>query len=184
LIIASYVFFLISVVPLILQPTTDACHPGKPDCPKYYGDPILLFYGYPHFVWVPIIVTLFTLGLYKQARSSSLNLSLAGLSLQAVIFMLSAASWVFRLPFPWKALIEQPYGPVPMYLVIPAWFHMIGFVAVDDAIFALGQGVLAVLLWLALRREKRLAGSDAEESHCWVVTADAWGYLCLDRKLV
>jgi hypothetical protein len=49
-----------------------------------------------------------------------------------------------------------------MCLIIPAWFHMIGFVAIDDAILALGQGVLAVLLWLALRRERRLADSDAE----------------------
>lgn len=150
------------MVPLILQPTTDACHPEKPNCPEYYGDPILLFYGYRHFVLVPIIVTLLILGLYKQARSSSLNLSLAGLRLQAVIFIFSAASWVFRLPFPWKTLLQQPYGRVPMYLVIPAWFHMIGFVAVDDAIFALGQGFLAVLLWLALRRERRLADSDPQ----------------------
>jgi hypothetical protein len=119
----------------------------------------VLFEGYHVFALVPVIVIPLILGLYKQARASSLNLSLPGLELQAVIFMLSAASWVLRLSFPWKAYLGQPQGRVPISLVIPAWWRMIGFVAVDDAIFALGQGIL---LWLALRREKRLAASDPE----------------------
>ncbi|KAJ5947379.1 hypothetical protein N7466_000394 [Penicillium verhagenii] len=37
-------------------------------------------------------------------------------------------------------------------MVINAWYHMVGFVAVDDAIFALGQ---AILLWLSLRQVRR-----------------------------
>jgi hypothetical protein len=161
LIIAIYVFFLIiSLMPLIIDATTDVfCPPQEPNCPEYDRDPIVLFEGYHVFALVPVIGIPLILGLYKQARASSLNLSLPGLKLQAVIFMLSAGSWVLRLSFPWKAYLGQPQGRVPIYLVIPAWWRMIGFVAVDDAIFALGQGSL---LWLALRREKRLAASDPE----------------------
>ncbi|PKX91287.1 PQ-loop repeat-containing protein [Aspergillus novofumigatus IBT 16806] len=141
LLIAIYIFFLIiSLVPLVIDATIDIFCPQKSQT-------------------APIIVMLLVLGLYKQARASTFNLSLPGLKLQAVVFMLSAASWVLRLAFPWKAYLEQPQGHVPIYLVIPAWWQIIGFVAVDDAIFALGQGVL---LWLALRRGKRLAASHPE----------------------
>ncbi|PKX93913.1 uncharacterized protein P174DRAFT_512163 [Aspergillus novofumigatus IBT 16806] len=159
--IAIYIFFLIiSLVPLIIDAITDVfCPPDKPNCPEYDRDPIALFEGYHLFALVPVIVTLLILGLYKQARASSLNLSSPGLKLQAMVFMLSAASWVPRLAFPWKAYLDQPQERVPIYLVIPAWWQMIGFLAVDEAMFALGQGIL---LWVALRREKRLAASDAE----------------------
>ncbi|KAF4205921.1 hypothetical protein CNMCM5878_006475 [Aspergillus fumigatiaffinis] len=121
---------------------TSSVPPQEPNCPEYDRDPIVLFEGYHVFALVPVIVIPLILGLYKQARASSLNLSLPGLELQAVIFMLSAASWVLRLSFPWKAYLGQPQGRVPISLVIPAWWRMIGFVAVDDAIFALGQGIL------------------------------------------
>lgn len=81
-------------MPLIIDATTDVfCPPDKPNCPEYDRDPIVLFEGYHVFALVPVIVTLLILGLYKQARASPLKLSLPWLKLQAVIFMLSAASW-------------------------------------------------------------------------------------------
>ncbi|KAJ5517803.1 hypothetical protein N7453_000225 [Penicillium expansum] len=75
--------------------------------------------------------------------------NLTGLKLQTAAFMLSAISWVPRVTVPWDLYLDGEY---PIIMVINAWYHMVGFVAVDDAFFALGQGFL---LWLSLRQIRR-----------------------------
>lgn len=122
-------------------------------------DPLAFFEGFHNFYLLPIITTLLILGFYEQVRQPPRNLSIIGLKLQAAIFALSAVSWILRLYFLWKTFLEQPRGPVPIYLVIPSWWQQVGFVAGDDAIFAVGQGIL---LRLALRQRRRGEASDAE----------------------
>ncbi|KAJ5164248.1 uncharacterized protein N7500_006078 [Penicillium coprophilum] len=75
--------------------------------------------------------------------------SLTGLKFQAVAFMLSAISWVPRVSVPWDLYLD---GEHPIMMVVNSWYHMVGFVAVDDAFFALGQGFL---LWLSLQQIRR-----------------------------
>lgn len=99
------------------------------------------------------------IGFYRQARKPTQNLSLIGLKLQAAIFTLSAVSWVFRLCFPWYLYREDPRGSWPLYLIFPMWYQGVGFVAIDDAAFALGQGIL---LYLGLQQQRRVKAADAE----------------------
>jgi hypothetical protein len=54
-----------------------------------------------------------------------------------------------RVSVPWDLCLD---GEHPVILILSAWYHMIGFVAVDDKIFALGQDLL---LWLTLRQKRR-----------------------------
>ncbi|KAE8375140.1 hypothetical protein BDV26DRAFT_283716 [Aspergillus bertholletiae] len=131
LIIAIYVYFLsIFLVPLIIDATTDIfCPPERPNCSIMDRDPLAFFEGFHNFYVMPITVTLLVLGFYKQAERPLLNLNITGLKLQTAIFVLSAVSWIVRLYFPWKMFLDQPWGPVPIYLVIPSWWQQVGFVA-------------------------------------------------------
>jgi hypothetical protein len=147
-------------MPLIIDATTDTfCPPERPNCSVMDRDPIAFFEGVHNFYFLPIIITLLVLGFYEQARLPLLNLNITWLKLQAVMFALSAVTWTLRLYFPWKIFLEQPRGSVPIYLVIPSWWQMVGFIASNDAIFAIGQGVL---LRLALRQRRRVEAFDAE----------------------
>lgn len=49
--------------------------------------------------------------------------------------MLLAISWVLRVSVLWDLYLD---GGHSIILIIDVWYHMVGFVAVDDAFFALG----------------------------------------------
>ncbi|OQD63043.1 hypothetical protein PENPOL_c010G04209 [Penicillium polonicum] len=153
-------YLMISLVPVIIDSLTDVfCSTDKPNCPEVERDVIFFFMAvhsnllFPFFTVIPLVI-----GFYRQARKPTQNLNLIGLKLQAAIFTLSAISWVFRLFFPWYLYREDPRGSWPLYSILPAWYQGVGFVAIDDVTFALGQGVL---LYLGLRQQRRVEAADA-----------------------
>ncbi|GJP95935.1 hypothetical protein CBS63078_413 [Aspergillus niger] len=86
---------------------------------------------------------------------------------QAAIFALSAILWIFRLP-PGQQEREDdppppdaPLLPRPWLLVFLHWWMFMGYMTVDEAIFAVGQGALG---YLALRKAAETDGrSEGEE---------------------
>ncbi|CAG7981086.1 unnamed protein product [Penicillium nalgiovense] len=154
-------FLMISLMPLVVDATTDVfCPPDRPNCPEIDRDAIAMFEGLHSNLLLPFFtIILLVIGFYRQMRKPIQNLSLTGLKLQAAVFTLSAISWAFRLYFPWHLYHEDPRRSWPLYLILPAWYQGVGFVAFDDAAFALGQGIL---LYLALRQQRRAGAADAE----------------------
>ncbi|KAL4884956.1 hypothetical protein BJY04DRAFT_214839 [Aspergillus karnatakaensis] len=111
---------------------------------------VAAFWYYYHSIFLfPVISILGLVAIYLQSktvqRSANFpaSLSFRGLQLQAVIFLFVALSWVWRITFPWEKVEYVSFN------VLRVWFEMIGWIATDNAIFAVGQGVI---LLLALRR--------------------------------
>ncbi|KAE8354555.1 hypothetical protein BDV28DRAFT_164120 [Aspergillus coremiiformis] len=99
--------------------------------------------------------------------TSDLNLLLARPRLfQTVIFALSAILWVFRLPPGQQQSHDPPLAdpsqpaplPRPWLPLFMDWWVFIGYLIVDDAIFAIGQGVLG---YLGLRKAAAVAPAEA-----------------------
>ncbi|KAL2807694.1 hypothetical protein BJX63DRAFT_411386 [Aspergillus granulosus] len=91
-------------------------------------------------------------------NSSSPNgsLSLLGLAVQYVLFIVLAVSWIFRVSFP----------PLPdgahwwsSSSVLEVWYELVGSIAVDNAVFAIGQGIL---LYLACKKERCDGDADGQ----------------------
>ncbi|KAJ6016275.1 hypothetical protein N7540_010866 [Penicillium herquei] len=142
---------MISLAPLVADAVSDIfCPPHHPNYPKVGQDPIAHFQGLNSVLPLPLLTTLpLIIALVKQARMPFQTQSPTGVKLQAAVFMLSAILWVLRVSFPLDLYLDEGY---PIILIINAWYHMVGFVAVDDSVFALGQGVL---LLLSLRQFRR-----------------------------
>ncbi|KAI9371765.1 hypothetical protein BJX61DRAFT_510353 [Aspergillus egyptiacus] len=129
----------------------------------------------PHTLWLSYIGTILALvAVYRQARvilqddpsaSPSLpvglsqgqldpqntSLSLLGLAIQSLLFCVLAIAWVFRVSFP-----ALPDGASWWnFSIVKVWYEWVGSVAVDNAIFGIGQGILLLLL---LWRERRSGG--------------------------
>lgn len=141
--IASYTsYLLVSIVPLIV----DAIWPLDVEVRRWYSG---LYFALHSMLLYQITTTLVVLSIYRQAREILAvpfpnGLSLQGLAAQAVVFMLISVTWIWSLPFPW----EQWNGEVYWFLFF-RWYGIVGWIVVDNLIFALGQ---ALLLVLALRR--------------------------------
>jgi hypothetical protein len=118
-----------------------------------------LFHGAHSIFLNPIVTALNIASLFVQAREPAMDaLSSVGLAVQAVVFSLVAASWaVGRLTFPWEELVSRQ--PVTLRVLI-TWYQLVGWVAVDNAIFAIVQ---AILLWLKLRRRTGDINDNNEE---------------------
>ncbi|PVH79612.1 hypothetical protein DL98DRAFT_516030 [Cadophora sp. DSE1049] len=151
-VIAIYVsYLLISIVPVLI----DAFNFGGRNDPyrKWAG----AFFTGVHSMFInPIVTILCIAALFVQARETNSRpdpgaLSVLGLGIQAVVFVLVALAWLGRLTFPWDKL--EGYSIIS-YLTM--WYQLVGWVAVDTAIFAVVQGVL---FWLASRRGR---GAGAE----------------------
>ncbi|TPR04534.1 MgsA AAA+ ATPase C terminal family protein [Aspergillus niger] len=185
LVLALYCFFLLfTLVPLILDLTTDVfCPPNHPhDCLLPERDVVPFLRGIHCYFLLPLTtVILPVLGIFKQAMRippshpptpttpTDLNGLLARSRLfQAAIFALSAILWIFRLP-PGQQEREDdppppdaPLLPRPWLLVFLHWWMFMGYMTVDEAIFAIGQGVLG---YLALRKAAEADGrSEGEEA--------------------
>ncbi|PYH83085.1 hypothetical protein BO82DRAFT_391066 [Aspergillus uvarum CBS 121591] len=88
--------------------------------------------------------------------------------LQAAIFAVSAVLWIFRLAPVWKLLRyapprdpsepAPPPPPLSWLRLVLVWWVQLGYVAVDDGVFAVGQGVLG---YLGLRQ-----GADEARGYC------------------
>ncbi|KAL2823010.1 hypothetical protein BJX63DRAFT_3611 [Aspergillus granulosus] len=134
----------------------------------WYDFPVVLTFN-PHILWMNYIGTILaTVAMYLQAKvilrpdpseKSSLvasqlgtphgSLSLFGLAIQCVLFIVLAISWIFRVVFPLPLLDSASWRD---FDVLKVWYELVGSIAVDNAVFGIGQGIL---LFLAMRREKR-----------------------------
>ncbi|KAH7371846.1 hypothetical protein BKA64DRAFT_268214 [Cadophora sp. MPI-SDFR-AT-0126] len=144
-VIAIYVsYLLISIIPLLV----DTLNFGGRNDPyrKWAG----AFFSGVHTMFIsPIVTILCVTAFFAQARETGLRpdpgaLSVTGLAIQAIVFVFVAVAWLGRLAFPWDKL--EGYGMIS-YLAM--WYQLVGWVAIDTAIFAVVQ---AVLFWLASRR--------------------------------
>ena len=155
LIVVTYIGFLtISLLPLIADAVSDIfCPPNHPNCPFHERDPIFLFEGLHIFLLVPFFTTIpLIIGIYKQVRRPLQTQTLTGLKLQTAAFMLSAVFWIYRVSAPWDLYRTYLEDGHPIILALMVWYQMVGFVTINDALFALGQGIF---LWLALRQNRR-----------------------------
>lgn len=95
----------------------------------------------------------------RSARSSDGNaadnaLSVRGLAVQAVVFLLVAVSFVWRMRIPDEELDEH-------FLVnLRMWYGTVGWATINTLIFAVPQGVLAWIAW----RHKGDGGEIGERS--------------------
>ncbi|KAK4204627.1 hypothetical protein QBC40DRAFT_345362 [Triangularia verruculosa] len=157
-------FLLISVGPVFIDAVTDHSRD------QYHSWGLGMFVDVHLLLVVPVVSILGIVAVVAQARAitgaapgSGLGaLSLAGLVAQGLVFALLALSWPWRLAFPW----DEVGGDWLQWAVLKAWLQVAGFVAVDYAVFALGQ---FVLLWVAVRRglghggiERVSAGDETE----------------------
>jgi hypothetical protein len=151
--IGAYIaFLLISVVPLF----ADAVNPANLQDRRWFD---ALWFGI-HSLYLSWIITgLNVAAFYFQAkeslsRPSDHALSRRGLLAQAVIFALVAVSWIWRVRFPYDAWEGMFMG------LFSTWYELVGWAAVDNAIFALVQ---ALLLWVTSRHVRpRRAVSEGE----------------------
>jgi hypothetical protein len=103
----------------------------------------------------PIVTVGGILALLFQ-RQKAYALSFSGLAAQAIVFALVALSWTARVRF---YTLEQ--FPLSLHMLI-AWYQMVGWVAVDNCIFAIVQCVLLCLARHQQRRFSSLTTSDQE----------------------
>ncbi|CAG8151689.1 unnamed protein product [Penicillium salamii] len=159
--IALYVLFLIiSLVPLMIDATTDLfCPSGEVDCTVTRRDPIEFLMALHAGILQPVTHALMVLSFYEQARQRTLDLSATGLKLQSSIFFVSAILWTFRLHIPWEIIgTETPLTSFYTRCII--WFQYVKFSAGADIIFAIGQ---CILLRLILRKSHFEATHTATE---------------------
>lgn len=134
----SYLF--ISLVPIIVV----AASPGSKEDRKWFD---ALFTGFHIVFFNPPITILGVVSVYPQAReiwrrprgSGPGALSLMGLAVQAVLFLLLGLTWPARLAWGYP-IFGRGFS---------SWFQMVGYVPFDYIIFALVQ---AILLCVAVRR--------------------------------
>jgi hypothetical protein len=136
--IGAYVAFLvISVIPVF----ADAISPGAEQDRRWT---MSIYFGIHSIFLSWIITALNVAAIYYQvqelrSQAHRQALSHLGLVMQAVVFMLLAGSWIGRVEFPYSK-----FGGFP-WQSLSTWYQLVGWAAVDTAIFAIGQ---ATLLWI------------------------------------
>ena len=146
-------FLLVSVVPLF----TDAIAPAR------HEDRIwtMAFFFGVHSLLLSWVVTGFNVAtIYCQVRQTLSRprvqaLSPVGLAAQAAGFALMAISWIGRVKFPYEGLDGHFWGS------LSSWYELVGWAAIDNGIFALGQ---AILLWVVWHHETWGNGARDEET--------------------
>jgi hypothetical protein len=142
-VIIIYLCFLsISVVPTFTQ----AMQPGTGDYVKWFFG----LFGGVHSIYVnPVVTFCCVLAPLFQIRNAT-KLDLFGLICQAIVFAFVALSWVFRVK--WFSDMEVPDWPYGFVI----WYQTVGWVAVDNAIFA---GVQCLLFCAAKYQRRALASN-------------------------
>lgn len=143
-------YLFISLVPIIVV----AASPGSEEDHKWFD---ALFTGFHIIFFNPPIIILGAISVYPQVRailrrprgSGTGALSLVGLAVQAVLFLLLGLTWSARLAWGYP-IFGRGFS---------SWFQMVGFVPFDYLIFALVQ---AILLYVAVRRNGWHASIDEE----------------------
>lgn len=155
MVVVIYIGFLIFTLgPVITDAVSETfCPVHRPNCPWHERDAIALFHGLHSFILLPFFTTVpLVIGIYKQVRSPLQTQSLTGLKLQTAAFMLSGVFWVPRLSAPWDLWLNYLNEGHSIVIFLMGWYQVVGFETVNDAVFALGQGML---LWLTLRQNRR-----------------------------
>jgi hypothetical protein len=142
-------YLLVSVVPIFI----DAATPGTHHDPyrKWAG---AFFHGIHSIFISPVVTVLAIAAFFVQARETLSRpdlgaLSLTGLVTQAIVFVVVALAWPWRLVFPWDEL----KGRISLGVLI-FWFQTVGWVVVNNAIFATVQ---AMLFRLAIHHRRQKA---------------------------
>lgn len=145
LLIVYILFALIFIIPLFIG-AVDHDFFGPSDDP-YRKWVEALFSGYHLIFMNPIVAVLALVAFPCQVRAISAlpignlkALSLKGLLIHGLVFIMVAISWTTRLKF-----MDVSFGNVIMYWAFGTWYQMVGWAAVDNAIFALVQISLVVL---------------------------------------
>lgn len=132
-------FALISIIPIFID-AIDRDFFGPPEW-RQVGQ--ALFSGYHAMFMNPIVTILALVALPCQARAIRAlpfgdlkSLSLLGLLAQGVIFSVVAISWTMRVKF-----MDLSFRDVISYglLTFVSWYQMVGWAAVNNAVFALVQ---------------------------------------------
>ncbi|KAJ5986967.1 hypothetical protein N7451_011332 [Penicillium sp. IBT 35674x] len=132
-------FTLISIIPLFID-AIDRDFFGPPEW-RRVGE--ALFSGYHAMFMNPIVTVLALVALPYQARAIRTlpvgnleSLSLLGLLAQGIIFSIVAISWTMRVRF-----MDLSFRDVISYglLTFVSWYQMVGWAAVNNAVFALVQ---------------------------------------------
>ncbi|KAJ4404935.1 hypothetical protein N0V82_010405 [Gnomoniopsis sp. IMI 355080] len=139
---------LVTIVPAVViinDPEEHKKSPGR--WPPFLARD--LFLGGHVLYIVPVVTLLAAVSFYFEASVILLrppgdagSLSLIGMLVQALVFGAVAVSWESRVRWP-----DHP-PPLGGGLVWWGWYRMIGWAAIDNAIFAAGQAYL----WFLLRR--------------------------------
>lgn len=141
-------FLLISLVPVAV----DAAWPSQDASSHEWV--LALFHGIHTMLINPIVTILILASFFSQRTeilqhppgTASSSLSLIGLAVQAVVFVVLALAWAWRFVFP------GGYGMT--------WYQLVGFVAVDHIAFALVQA--ALLAVAVLHRGQSFTGGETE----------------------
>lgn len=136
-------FLLISLFPVILESFLPASGSGSPETDGRWFRAIV---GGVHTIFINPIVTIIAIAALSpqirelRAHPSNENaLSLVGLAVQTVVFTAVALGWLFRLTLP-----ELTWSRFSLRVFI-IWYQLVGWAAIDTAIFAVGQGVLLAI---------------------------------------
>jgi uncharacterized membrane protein len=106
-----------------------------------------LFLGTLLFMVGPVVQLLGVAAMSAQARESRSRgsagaLSVQGLAVQAVVFLLVGISFAFKLKLPAEELNEH------FIVNLRDWYWLVGWATINNVVFALAQGWLA---WIVLR---------------------------------
>lgn len=138
-------FAVISIIPLFIDAIDHDFFGPRDSAYRKWAE--ALFSGW-HLLFVnPIVTALGLVTYFCQARvirslpiGSLKALSLLGLLIQGVVFIVVAISWTMRVKF-----MEISFGEVFSHGAFWSWYQMVGWAAVDNAIFALVQISLFLL---------------------------------------
>ncbi|KAI0380575.1 hypothetical protein F5Y04DRAFT_94357 [Hypomontagnella monticulosa] len=136
-ILSIYTAFLcISVIAVWADAVYIASSPGDEVSRRW---PTALLHGVHTLLVNPVVTILSIAAPIHQARkirsSPSLGaLSTTGLVIQAIIFAIVAVIWAIRVVFPTMPVITPS--------VVVTWYQLVGWAAVDNGVFAIGQAAL------------------------------------------
>jgi hypothetical protein len=148
--VAIYVsFLLISLVPVLFE----AALPPTGSDPNHDRRWVSAIWVNTHSILInPIVTALAFAALFPQLRELRSRptdpgaLSVEGLAVQAAVFFVVALCWPLRLRLPWG-------------VGLVTWYQLVGWAAIDNAVFAFVQAVL----WTFARR-RGFAGVDDRET--------------------
>ncbi|KAJ5199827.1 hypothetical protein N7491_009376 [Penicillium cf. griseofulvum] len=150
-------FLLVSIIPLI----SDAILTIDDEPRRMLS---AAFYALHSMIIYPILTAIGVWGIYRQAREIWTvpfpnALSLKGLAMQAIVFMLVSVTWIWSLPFPYEKFSRRDLN----WASLSVWYGVIGWIISDSFVFAVGQaGLLLLALYRSSSKASIQRGSETE----------------------